>query len=434
MAFVRRRDNFDTIIKGAIPIEEERFSAVLVGVECKSDRIETLSDQSTMEELGSLVETAGGEVTAQVFQSRETPDPATYIGEGKLEEIRMFVRNTGAQLVVFDNELSPSQIGNIEQAVEAKVLDRSMLILDIFAQHAVTLEGKIQVELAQQRYTLPRLMGARPELSRLGGGIGTRGPGESKLELDRRYVKLRISALKTQLAEIKKNRDVQRRARTRSAIPKVAIIGYTNAGKSTLLNALTDAGVLTEDKLFATLDPTTRKFHLDENTDILLTDTVGFIRNLPHHLIEAFSSTLEELKYADLLLHMIDVSNPEWASHVAVAEGLIRDLGAERTPVLKVFNKADLCPANLVPVGRDSVLISAKNQTGFDQLRKKILEKLEEGNRELTVLIPYAQSGLLDQIHSACKILERSYEAEGTKLRLSADAEMQGRLEPYLMK
>lgn len=401
--------------------ESVPYPVLIAGVDCRSSHMPYSSGDDTMDELEALVETAGGNVCARVFQQREMPDAATYIGEGKLAEMRQFIEGNDVEVVVFDNELSPSQIGNIERVVGVKVLDRSMLILDIFAQHATTLEGKIQVELAQQKYTLPRLIGARPELSRLGGGIGTRGPGETKLEVDRRVARQRIETLKRLLMEIRKNRDVQRRARARSRIPKIAIIGYTNAGKSTLLNFLTDAGVLSEDKLFATLDPTTRKFFMDQ-TEVLLTDTVGFVRNLPHHLVEAFASTLEEVKHADLLLHIVDASNPEWGKHVDVAQKLIMELGAEETPQILVFNKIDRC-TDVIPFYKDSVQISAQTGKGIEKMEQLLLQKLNEGEKEVSLLIPYDKQQLVEQVYDSCKVLSREYEEDGARLRVRASAE-----------
>ena len=291
---------------------EKRLKAVLVGVVLQNDKRSEIEE--SLEELERLLDTAGGDCAAIMIQSRTVPDAATYIGSGKIGELKELCKNNSAELVVFDGELSPSQIKNLEADTDVRVIDRSMLILDIFALHAVTNEGKLQVELAQLKYTIPRLTGKGKELSRLGGGIGTRGPGESKLETDRRHILRRIAALEEELREVEQNRSTQRRARERAAVFGVAIAGYTNAGKSTLLNKLTDAGILAENKLFATLDPTTRRYRLPSGTEILLTDTVGFIKKLPHHLVNAFRSTLEEAVYADIIMLLLDASDPECAS------------------------------------------------------------------------------------------------------------------------
>ena len=341
--------------------------AVLVGFARRS--ADAPAAEQSLDELARLLDTAGGEAVARVLQIKASVDPATVIGSGKVAEIAELCRNREIELAVFDMELSPSQIRNLEEGLgDVLVLDRSMLILDIFALHATSGEGKLQTELALLRYTAPRLTGKGKELSRLGGTIGTRGPGESKLEEDRRHIRHRITALEAQLAEMEKNRATMRASRTRSGIPKIAIVGYTNAGKSTLLNLLTDAGVLAEDKLFATLDPTTRKLTLPEGEEVLLTDTVGFVRKLPHHLVKAFHSTLEEAALADILLILVDFSDPEWSEELAVTHQTLKELGAENKPTLIVFNKCDAVEPPYPPEREDTVYISARTGMGREAL------------------------------------------------------------------
>ena len=313
--------------------------AVLVGLNADCFRPEETATEESLDELEALLETAGGECTAKVLQNRKTPDPHSFIGEGKAQEVRELLENTGANLVVFDNDLSPSQIRALEELTDATVLDRSALILDIFAQRAKTAEGRLQVELAQYQYLLPKLSGMGKSMSRLGGGIGTRGPGETKLETDRRHIRERIDRLKTELAEVRKVRGVQRERRMKNAVPVVALVGYTNAGKSTLLNQLTGAGIPANDRLFDTLDTTTRRLRVSDHLEVLLSDTVGFIAKLPHHLVEAFKATLEELQYADLLLHVIDASDPQREEHIAVVDRLIEQLAKPGVPVLRCYNK-----------------------------------------------------------------------------------------------
>lgn len=399
----------------------------------------------SLDELEKLLETAGGTLFAQVIQQRQTPVAATYIGTGKLEEIKDLCQANDIHLVVFDSELSPAQIKNIENALEdgktdfeVRVIDRSMLILDIFALHATTGEGKLQVELAQLRYTIPRLIGRGTELSRLGGGIGTRGPGESKLETDRRHVQRRISALEAQIAEMDANRQVQRAKRERSGILKVAIVGYTNAGKSTLLNRLTDAGILAENKLFATLDPTTRKFALPSGREILLTDTVGFIRNLPHHLIRAFRSTLEEAKFADAILILVDASDPEADSQLEVTEKLLYDLGASDKPILYVFNKCDVSTEAAETLtrlnGRENVVaISALDGRGVSDLVDQ-LERLALGGKRMCVLmLPMSKQGLLAQLYAVSAVEDVEYLDNGVRVVALLDEKLRGRFKEYII-
>ena len=405
------------------------IQAILVGVVTREDDANEV--EISLDELARLLDTAGGEVFARVVQNKATPDPRTLIGSGKVQELADLCRNNEIGLVVFDCDLTPVQIRNLEDDIrggdskmELRVIDRSMLILDIFALHAVTSEGKLQVELAQLQYSAPRLTGHGTEMSRLGGGIGTRGPGESKLESDRRHMKRRIDALKAELEVVEKNRRTMRASRDRSGLPRVAIVGYTNAGKSTLLNALTGAGILAEDKLFATLDPTTRKFTLPGGETILLTDTVGFIRKLPHHLVSAFRSTLEEAVYADIILLLLDASDPECLSQLEVTESLLTELGAGGKPTLYVFNKCDResCDAvNLMEVvakkslnAHKTVCISALTGQGLDALSEALQDTVRVGKRRVTFVIPNAEQGALSRLYAeqaAVESVEYGYEA-----------------------
>jgi len=395
--------------------------------------------ERSLEELIRLIDTAGGETVITLVQSRDRFDAKTCIGSGKLIELKELCENNGVSLVVFDVELSPSQIRNIEDALggDISVLDRSMLILDIFAGRAVTSDGKLQVELAQLKYTAPRLMGKGKDLSRLGGGIGTRGPGESKLETDRRHLKRRVEALESALTDLERTRRTIRQARIRSGIPTAAIVGYTNAGKSTLLNRMTDAGILAEDKLFATLDPTTRKFTLPSGTDILLTDTVGFIRRLPHHLVKAFRSTLDEAVYADILLIVIDASDPEWRSEMEVTEGILHDLGAEDKPTLYIFNKCDSNPQFFIdPLpsldGRRIICLSALTGQGLDDLAATIEEMLSEGLRTVTFVIPNGELSVINRIYKNATVNDIEYGDEAVTVNATADAALIGALSRYI--
>ncbi|MBQ2826998.1 MAG: GTPase HflX [Clostridia bacterium] len=395
--------------------------------------------ERSLEELIRLIDTAGGKTVITLVQSRDRFDAKTCIGSGKLIELKELCENNGVSLVVFDVELSPSQIRNIEDALggDISVLDRSMLILDIFAGRAVTSDGKLQVELAQLKYTAPRLMGKGKDLSRLGGGIGTRGPGESKLETDRRHLKRRVEALESALTDLERTRRTIRQARIRSGIPTAAIVGYTNAGKSTLLNRMTDAGILAEDKLFATLDPTTRKFTLPSGTDILLTDTVGFIRRLPHHLVKAFRSTLDEAVYADILLIVIDASDPEWRSEMEVTEGILHDLGAEDKPTLYIFNKCDSNPQFFIdPLpsldGRRIICLSALTGQGLDDLAATIEEMLSEGLRTVTFVIPNGELSVINRIYKNATVNDIEYGDEAVTVNATADAALIGALSRYI--
>ncbi len=356
--------------------------------------------ETELDELEGLLTTAGGEAVARLVQIKDNPDPGTYLGSGKVEELRELCEREEIELVIFNSELSPSQIRNLEDATGARVIDRTMLILDIFALHAQSAEGKLQVELAQLRYSAPRLIGKGAALSRQEGRIGTRGPGESKLESDRRYLKRRAAALEERLEKMTQTRTTMRAARSKSDVPKAAIVGYTNAGKSTLLNYLTDAGVLAENKLFATLDPTTRRLTLPDGKDILLTDTVGFIRRLPHHLIKAFRSTLEEAALADLLLIVVDASDQEWREQLQVTENLLLELGAGDLPRIIVFNKCDLLPEEERPKEEtgERVFLSAKSGEGVDLLLQTISELLKAGKEEVSLLLPYSESKRLHSL------------------------------------
>ena len=409
--------------------------AVLVGIVWGSETQESVD--KSLDELERLLETAGGECVARLTQNKESPDVRTALGSGKVAELAYLCACNDVTLVVFDCELSPSQIRNIEDIVgdKVRVIDRSMLILDIFALHAVTGEGKLQVELAQLKYTAPRLMGHGTELSRLGGGIGTRGPGESKLETDRRHMMRRVRALEAQIAEMDKNRKTMRAARDRSGIPEIAIVGYTNAGKSTLLNRLTDAGILAEDKLFATLDPTTRKFILPCGEAVLLTDTVGFINKLPHHLVRAFRSTLEEACNADILMILIDASDENFREQLAVTEQLLVELGASGKPTLYVFNKCDKGIRDAGTLGADvrenTVYISALTGQGCEQLVEKLEGFILEGKRRVTYLIPNSDGGALNTLYKNATVESVDYGAEGMTVVALADARVRGMMRKY---
>ncbi len=419
---------------------EDRISgAVLVGIvtrESSADEVER-----ELDELARLLDTAGGEEIARLVQNKETPDPRTVIGSGKIAELAELCRKNDVELVIFDAELSPSQIKNIEDDLggDINVIDRSMLILDIFALHATSGEGKLQVELAQLKYTAPRLVGRGVELSRLGGGIGTRGPGESKLESDRRHMKRRIVALSAELDELEKTRKTMRASRDRSQIPQIAIVGYTNAGKSTLLNTLTDAGILAENKLFATLDPTTRKLKLPCGETVLLTDTVGFIRKLPHHLVKAFKSTLDEAVYADILLIVVDAHDDEAAEQLGVTESLLSELGAAGKPTIYVYNKCDLGVSAALPSyiadnkDPDRVIcaISAKSGEGIDNLLGKIEDIIHHGKSRVTFNIPNSEQGALAVLYKNATIESIEYGSECVSVVATVDEKTRGMLRKY---
>lgn len=414
--------------------EKQLQNAILFGMVQRGSDL--AAGETSLDELARLLDTADGSVFARVLQVKETPDPRTLIGSGKVKEIRELAEKNGVTLAVYDGELSPAQIRNLEDDLgkEVDVIDRSMLILDIFALHAVTGEGKLQVELAQLRYTAPRLTGHGTELSRLGGGIGTRGPGESKLETDRRHLKERISALERQLEEMEHNRAVMRAARDRSGLLRIALVGYTNAGKSTLLNRMTDAGVLSEDKLFATLDPTTRRLMLPGGETVLVTDTVGFIRKLPHHLVEAFRSTLEEAKHADVLLIVGDVSDPELEEHLAVAEETLSTLGAAGKPTILVMNQCDKLPefpeTGFIRDG-NRVYLSAKTGAGMELLLSKLDEIAKNRKQERTLRIPYEEQGKLSAVYSNCVVKEVRYEESGILVTAVLDSHSAGLYSRY---
>ena len=412
--------------------EMEPERAVLVGLHASVFTAEEDATWETLDELEALLETAGGECVAKMLQTRNAPEARTFIGEGKLQELIALARDNDATLIVFDNELSPSQMRVLEEATGRPVLDRSALILDIFAQRARTGEGKLQVELAQYQYILPRLSGLGKTMSRLGGGIGTRGPGETKLESDRRHIRRRIDRLRRDLEDVRRVRAVQRRQRKKAEVPLVAIVGYTNAGKSTLLNTLTDAGIAANDRLFDTLDPTTRKLRISETQEILLSDTVGFIRKLPHHLVSAFKATLEEVAYADLLLHVVDISREDWREQAETVDKVITQLGAQQIPQILVCNKADLCEnPDLIPAGEDIVAISAKHGRGMDQLLPAVEKALGRGKHRMTICIPYADGYLLDVIHKEAAVFSTDYTGEGTLLDIECDDKLYGQLHEY---
>lgn len=387
----------------------------------------------SLDELDELAQTAGAQVLGRLSQKREDIDKATCIGSGRLQELREYVSAMEANLVIFDHELTASQQRNIETVLQVPVVDRTTLILDIFAQRAVTSEGKLQVELAQQRYLLPRLMGLGTSLSRLGGGIGTRGPGETKLETDRRHIRRRIQALERQLADLKARREQTRRRRKKDGVTSVAIIGYTNVGKSTLLNTLTKAQVLAQDMLFATLDPTSRALELPDGRTVLLTDTVGLVRRLPHHLVEAFKSTLEEAANADLILNVCDISSSEVNEQIAVTEALLRELGAADIPVIIVYNKCDKISQLPAPFSKGTVLVSAKTGFGFDKLLTAIEKALSPSQKRLRLLIPYSHGALINEIIEGGRIFMQEYTESGTLLDALVDNKLLYKLENMIL-
>ena len=408
--------------------------AVLVGLNADCFRKDQTATDETLEELEALLETAGGFCTGKVLQNRHTPDSHSFIGEGKAQEVRMLVEFTESTMVVFDNELSPGHIRALEEILGVTVLDRSALILDIFAQRAKTREGRLQVELAQYKYLLPRLSGMGKSLSRQGGGIGTRGPGETKLESDRRHIRERIARLQTELEQVRQVRGVQRERRMKNSVPVVAIVGYTNAGKSTLLNKLTGAGIPANNRLFDTLDTTSRQLHVSDNLDVVLSDTVGFIAKLPHHLVEAFKATLEELEYADLLLHVIDSADPNREEHIAVVESLIGKLAKPGTKVLRCYNKADLVPAEDIPIGEDVVKMSAATGEGMEQLLKSIETALGHSRHHVQITLPYSMGGMVDTLHNGAQVLSVDYTGEGILVEAILDPILYGRLKEYITK
>lgn len=409
---------------------EKREKIILAGVHRGlRDALSDTTEQS-IAELVELVKTAGGEVVGEMIQNKPDLETATYMGEGKLEELKNAVLALEADTVVFDDELLPVQMRNITDFLGVKVLDRSMLILDIFAMRAKSGEGKLQVELAQLKYRLPRLRGFGTEMSRTGAGIGTRGPGETRLESDRRHIRRRISALEDELEELKKHRSLIRSRRKKDGVITAALVGYTNAGKSTLLNALTDAGVFAEDKLFATLDPTSRMITLDDNRKILLVDTVGFIRKLPHHLIEAFKSTLEEAVIADVLLHVIDISSEESDNQIKVVESVLSDIGASGKPVINVFNKCD--KLGKYPEA-NGVYISAKENRNIGRLLNALADAAPGKKQKVRVCIPYGEGAVVNELHETQKVLSEEYTGIGTLMEIMADAAMYDKIREFIV-
>ena len=410
-----------------IVLEDFKERVILVGVsEQDGDDAE-----DSLAELAELVKTAGASVAGTLIQKRELIHPGTYVGTGKVAEIAELLEHTGATGIVCDDELSPAQLKNLETMLNTKVMDRTLIILDIFAARATTSEGKIQVELAQLKYRLSRLTGLGRSMSRLGGGIGTRGPGEKKLEIDRRLINDRIAQLNRELKEVVKHREIARAKRERNAVPVVAIVGYTNAGKSTLLNHLTDAEVLEEDKLFATLDPSTRMLELEGHQQVLLTDTVGFIRKLPHHLIEAFKSTLEEAKYADYIIHVVDASNPQRDKQMYIVYETLDHLGVKNKIILTLFNKIDIRTDDdpLQDFRADHVLqISATENAGLDAVKDVLQEMLREDKIYIERVIPYAQAGVLQLVRNKGELVSEEYVPEGISIRAYVPMEVYGKL------
>ncbi len=395
-------------------LTKPRDIAILAGLSSPRLDAKDNADEESMEELEALVETAGGEAAVSVLQNRAAPDPRTFIGEGKVTEIKELVKVTEATTVIFDNDLSPSQMRVLTEELGVQVLDRSALILDIFAQRARTREGRLQVELAQYQYLLPRLTGMW-----------------TQLETDRRHIHRKIDKLKEELEEVRRVRGTQRQRRMKNEIPVVAIVGYTNAGKSTLLNALTGAGIPANDRLFDTLDTTSRLLTVSDTLDVVISDTVGFIRKLPHQLVDAFKATLEELEYADLLLHVIDISNPHWQEQAQIVDSLIAELGAEQTPCLRVYNKSDLFWGDIRPHGEDSVNISAKTGEGVDSLLQAIDKLLDKGTRRVTLHLPYDKGGLLDLLYREAKVESVEY-AETIDVVAVCNPKAIGTVKPYI--
>ena len=412
---------------------EERVILVAVEMDERNSR-SAMETEACLDELEELVKTAGATAVARSIQKRERIHPGHYLGTGKIEEVKAMVAAYNATGIVCDDELSPAQLKNLEQMLDTKVMDRTMVILDIFAARALSGEGKIQVELAQLKYRLSRLVGIGASMSRLGGGIGTRGPGETKLETDRRYIKERIAELNREAQDIRTHRELLRAQRSKKGTPVISLVGYTNAGKSTILNYLSDAEVLAEDKLFATLDTTTRKVELPGGSEIFLTDTVGFIQKLPHHLVQAFRATLEELQYADILLHVVDASNPNRTEHMKVVYETLKSLGCENTPVLTMFNKMDNdveLPLPMDTMARDIVQVSAAKGEGMDVLLERIEKLLQSFRKSMTALVPYTEGSLIGWVHGRCEIIREEHTGEGVLLEVYVDEESANRLAKY---
>ena len=414
-----------------MPQEHNMDRAVLVGLNAPCLGPEETASDASLEELEALLETAGGFCTAKILQNRSAPDARTFIGQGKALEVKFMAEDAGATLAVFDNALSPGQMRVLEELLGIPVLDRSALILDIFAQRARSAEGRLQVELAQYKYLLPRLSGMGLSLSRQGGGIGTRGPGETQLETDRRHIRSRIAKLEQELQQVRQVRAVQRRQRTKNDVPVVALVGYTNAGKSTLLNRLTGAGIPANNRLFDTLDTTARLLTVSDTLEVILTDTVGFIAKLPHHLVEAFQATLEELAYASLLIHVIDASDPERQAHMAVVERLTAQL-APGTPVIRCYNKADLVSPLDIPAGKDQVAVSAAQGGGLDRLLQLVEQGLNRGKHRANFLLPYDQGRILERLHRQGQVLSVDYRPEGIAVEAVCGPVLYGQLTQYV--
>lgn len=411
-----------------IELSKEIEKVILVGVSVE----ENDDTEKSLDELEELARTAGAVTVGRVIQNREQIHPATYVGKGKIDEIKELLWETEATGIICDDELSPAQLGNLQDALDTKVMDRTLIILDIFAERASTSEGKIQVELAQLKYRQSRLVGLGKSLSRLGGGIGTRGPGEKKLEMDRRLIKGRIAQLNRELKEVKRHREVTREQRNRNHLPVIAIVGYTNAGKSTLLNKLTGASVLEEDKLFATLDPTTRGLKLQSKQEILLTDTVGFIRKLPHHLIEAFKSTLEEAKYADIILHIVDASNPQLDEQMHIVYETLRQLEVVNKPIITAFNKQDKVESEMIirDFKADYVVkISAKTGEGLENLLDTIEQVLRQQKIMVEKIYSYAEAGKIQLIRKYGELLTEEYGEEGIFVKAYVPVDIYGKIQ-----
>ena len=418
-----------------IKMTDEPEKAVIVGLAADSMDPRERSTEESLDELEALLETAGGVCVARALQNRRTPEPRTFIGEGKVKELKEMADSLDCALAVFDNELSPSQMRALTEDLGLRVIDRSSLILDIFAERAQTREGRLQVELAQYKYLLPRLSGMWKHLvSQTGTSapIGTRGPGETQLETDRRHIRRKIAKLEEELSDVIRTRDTQRRLREKNNIPVIALVGYTNAGKSTLLNTLSGAGIQAENRLFDTLDTTTRRFFVSDTTQALISDTVGFIRKLPHHLVDAFKATLEELKYADILIHVIDASSPEWREQARVVDNLISELGADKTPRLEAYNKCDILTDDVHVHDENAVEISAKTGQGIGELLAKLENMLSKARKKVALRLPYDKAGLVDALHRGGTVTDTKYLEEHIELDVILNPEMYGRYRQYL--